>query len=227
MALKTALKAFMKKNPGITALGLRLLNVLNFSNRIHVGQGNRLVYRTALLRDVHVEIHGTGNRIIIDDMVRLLHCRICIYGNNNTLYIGPRSCLDGGYFWMENDDNKIEVGAHTFFHGDAHIAALESTSVVIGEDCLFASDVHFRTGDSHSIINKDGVRINHAADIRIGDHCWIGTKVICLKGTEIGNHCVVGAGSLVNGKYAEANCIIAGIPAKVVRKEIDWIPECV
>lgn len=39
---------------------------------------------------------------------------------------------------------------------------------------------------------------------------------IILKGTVIGNNCVIGAGSVVHGKF-EDNCVIAGNPAKVIK----------
>ena len=38
-----------------------------------------------------------------------------------------------------------------------------------------------------------------------------------LKGTQLGDGCVVGAGAVVSGKFEE-NCVIAGNPAKVIRK---------
>ena len=40
---------------------------------------------------------------------------------------------------------------------------------------------------------------------------------IILKGTTIGNNCVVGAGSVVHGTFGD-NCVIAGNPAKVIKE---------
>ena len=34
----------------------------------------------------------------------------------------------------------------------------------------------------------------------VGKHCWIGSNVALLKGTEIGDNCVIGACVIVNGK---------------------------
>ena len=41
-----------------------------------------------------------------------------------------------------------------------------------------------------------------------------------LKGTVLGDNCVVGAGAVVSGKF-ENNCVIAGNPARVIRKISD------
>ncbi|MDI9401162.1 MAG: acyltransferase [Limisphaerales bacterium] len=55
--------------------------------------------------------------------------------------------------------------------------------------------------------------------IRIGDGCFIGANSIILKGTELGKNCVVGAGSVVCGKFPD-NVIIAGNPAKVLKENV-------
>ena len=53
--------------------------------------------------------------------------------------------------------------------------------------------------------------------IRIGKNCFIGCNAIILKGTVLGDGCVVGAGAVVSGTF-EPNCVIAGNPAKIIRK---------
>ena len=53
--------------------------------------------------------------------------------------------------------------------------------------------------------------------IVIGKNCFIGCNSIILKGTVLGDGCVVGAGAVVCGKF-EDNCVIAGNPAKVIRR---------
>lgn len=87
---------------------------------------------------------------------------------------------------------------------------------------MFSNEITFRTGDSHSIINNLGERINQSEDIRIGNHVWIGQKVIVLKGAEIGNDSITGTASLVTGKKFEDNVIIAGSPAKVIKQGVSW-----
>ena len=56
-----------------------------------------------------------------------------------------------------------------------------------------------------------------AKEIKIGRDCFIGCNTLILKGTEIGDGCVVGAGAVVSGKF-EPGSVIAGNPAKVIRK---------
>lgn len=55
--------------------------------------------------------------------------------------------------------------------------------------------------------------------IKVGNNCWIGAKATFLDGSEIGNGCIVAAGTVVNGKFPD-NVIIGGIPAKILKNRI-------
>jgi len=54
---------------------------------------------------------------------------------------------------------------------------------------------------------------------RIGKNCFIGGRAIILPGIEIGDGCVVGAGSVVT-KSVPAGCVVAGNPARIVRPDM-------
>ncbi|MDO4306349.1 MAG: acyltransferase [Eubacteriales bacterium] len=63
-------------------------------------------------------------------------------------------------------------------------------------------------GDSDYVPSKE---------IHIEKNCFIGCNSIILKGTVLGNGCVVGAGAVVCGRF-EDNCVIAGNPARVIKR---------
>jgi acetyltransferase-like isoleucine patch superfamily enzyme len=52
--------------------------------------------------------------------------------------------------------------------------------------------------------------------VLIGRNVFIGTGAVILKGTVIGDHCVVGAGSIVKGHF-EPRMVLAGNPARTIR----------
>ena len=54
--------------------------------------------------------------------------------------------------------------------------------------------------------------------IQIGRDCFIGCNAIILKGTVLGDRCIVGAGAVVSGKF-EHDSVIAGNPARVIRQD--------
>jgi len=55
-------------------------------------------------------------------------------------------------------------------------------------------------------------------EVRIGNYCWIGMNTSILPGTHLGDFTVVGAGSVVNKPFPEGHCVIAGSPARVIRR---------
>ena len=55
-----------------------------------------------------------------------------------------------------------------------------------------------------------------AKPIRIEDNVWIGGGAILLPGVRIGRNAVVGAGAVVS-RDVEANTVVAGNPARVIR----------
>lgn len=55
-------------------------------------------------------------------------------------------------------------------------------------------------------------------DVIIGKYCWIGMNSTILPGVELGDFTTVGAGAVVTKSFLEGHCVIAGNPAKVIRK---------
>lgn len=60
-------------------------------------------------------------------------------------------------------------------------------------------------------------RVLTQSETRIGDYCWIGMNCMILPGVELGNNVVVAAGSVVTKSFPEGNCIIGGVPAKIIK----------
>ena len=194
-----------------------------FNTRVRKkGAGNHIDMGCALLKKTRITIHGKNNTVKIGDFSQLEGASITIYGDNNVVTVEPWCTLKGTELHIEKSGGSIVIGEHTRILGKTHLAVLEGTSIRIGRDCLFSSDIHFRTGDSHSVLDLQGRRINPSEDIWVGDHVWFGTKVTCLKGARIPSHSIVGACALVTGKFEKPNCVLAGVPAKVVKQGVDW-----
>lgn len=88
----------------------------------------------------------------------------------------------------------------------------------IGKNVLIAWDTTLMDSDMHSIINLENNQlIPKSKKVFIDDNVWIGTRSIILKGTHIPTGSIIGAGSVVAGKFNEKNSVIAGNPAKVIK----------
>ena len=119
----------------------------------------------------------------------------------------------------------IEIGDNVGTSG-ATIYARKGISIgentCIGGNCkILDNDFHPIEAEARNQLLKDSKGgdsdLVPAKPVRIGKNCFIGCNSIILKGTQLGDGCVVGAGSVVSGKFEE-NCVIAGNPAKVIRK---------
>lgn len=134
-----------------------------------------------------------GNDVAIGDFSRIV---ISTSLNNigkgitigNNVGIGEFAYL-GGAGGLEIGHECI-VGQYFSCHPENHIHADLSTSI------------------RHQGVSRKG--------IKIGNNCWIGSKVTILDGVELGQGCIVAAGSVVNKSFPKYS-IIGGVPAKLLK----------
>lgn len=214
-------KDLIKKHRKTMNIMFHIYNRLNFYNQFRI-RDSAFIYGCSKINKTKMNIYGNNNKILIHDFCSLYNCEIYINGNDNIIEIEESCNLNQTQLYIEDNNNKIRIGKNTSIHGKTHLAAIESTEINIGHDCMFANDIHMRTGDSHSIIDNEGHRINYSQNISIGNHVWIGTKVVCLKGSKIPDNCVIGANTLVSKNLDRTNCVIAGNPARIIKSEINW-----
>lgn len=87
--------------------------------------------------------------------------------------------------------------------------------IKLGKNFLFAPGVKIISANHDFNEHSKSIKV---PPITIGDNVWLGANVIILPGVKIGNGCIVGAGSVVTKTFEEENLIIAGNPAKIVKK---------
>lgn len=201
----------------------RLINILPFNNFIRL-KGTKLQNKGKILYRCRFVSQG-NNTVILHKGGVIRNTVFHIQGNNNIIEIGEGTSINQGDIWIEDDNNQIIIGDNTNLCGKIHLACTEGRKISIGNDCLFSSEIVFRTGDSHSIVDMSGERINRAADITIGDHVWIGHRVLVNKGVVIPKNTVVGTGAVVTKQFDEPNTILVGVPAKVSKQNINWLAE--
>lgn len=115
--------------------------------------------------------------------------------------------------------DRCVIGARTSF--TAH------QSIRVGDDVWCGQDV-FVSDASHGYQELDtpiGRQFGRHSPVVIGDGCWIGHGAIVLPGTRLGRNVVVAAGSVVRGEV-EDHAIVAGVPARVVRRHepgLGWV----
>ncbi|HWF19902.1 MAG TPA: acyltransferase [Verrucomicrobiae bacterium] len=118
----------------------------------------------------------------------------------------------------EDFEVKLIIGAQTGIGMGASISA--ARMVTIGQNVLLARNVYI-SDHAHAYENirvpimKQG--ITEPKPVRIGDYTWLGQNVVVLPGVSIGQHCVIGANSVVNKSIPDF-CVAAGAPARVIKR---------
>ena len=109
----------------------------------------------------------------------------------------------------------ITLGDHVYINFACTV--LDNAAVSIGNYVMIGPNAQLYTA-AHALepaARNAGWETAHP--IRIGDNVWIGGGAIVLPGVNIGRDAVIGAGAVVTREVA-ANTVVAGNPARVIRK---------
>lgn len=182
-------------------------------------KGNILVFRRS---SVHVL---SNSKIIIKKGLQLgMVWKNWNFANPTTFLVKKGARVEVGNFTIHSGCTVVVMANASLTLGSGYInrnaTLVCSQQISIGENVAIAQNVVIRDSDIHSIIINDEEKLN-TAPIKIGNHVWIGTNSVILKGVEIGDNVVVAAGSVVT-KNIPANCLVAGNPAKIIKTNIDW-----
>jgi acetyltransferase-like isoleucine patch superfamily enzyme len=190
------------------------------------GEGNIFQAEGATLSGLELDIIGDRNRIIVGEGCVLTNVRFRLRGSDHLIEIGKNCRVSrAGSFWLEDHHCEVRIGQNTTIVEVSVSLAEPYSKALIGAECMVASDIEIRTSDAHSVIDTaSGERINLAEDVTIGNHVWIASHSIILKGVNIGENSVVAAGAVVTNSCPPGS-ILAGNPARVIKTGITWTRE--
>lgn len=108
---------------------------------------------------------------------------------------------------------RITIGNNVGISGATLSAA---ASIIVGDDVMIGSGALIVDNDAHPVNPfKRHTEPPKAAPVKIGNMVFIGARAIVLKGIELGEGAVVGAGAVVT-RSVKPFAIVAGNPAAVV-----------
>ncbi len=141
-----------------------------------------------------------------------------IHVGEDTL-IGPLACISAGMVpGQEMVSNPVvSIGQRCMIGRGSHIVG--HFGIEIGDDVITGPYIYM-TDQNHGYEDPTvPIREQWPTDkpVSVGSGTWIGTGVTILPGACVGANCVIAANSVVTGVFPD-RCLIAGVPAKIMRE---------
>lgn len=102
---------------------------------------------------------------------------------------------------------KLKINDNFFMNDGSQIVCHKHIS--IGKNVEFGQNVLIFDHD-HDYKDPQGLqgKTYKVSPVKIGDNVWIGANTIVLRGSVLEDNCIVGAGSIIKGRYAKNSIII-------------------
>jgi acetyltransferase-like isoleucine patch superfamily enzyme len=194
-------------------------------------------WRTLRALKYHARVHPQALLLGRESQVELGHgCKV-----------GARVRIDPGMVGCVKLGERVWIAADVEIQTDSEVQIREGTSVQrrctingstsLGRDCILAPGVFISSGTHpfraipHLNIREQERRLSIDVQgmamldrpIWVQDDCWLGTNVVVCPGVTIGKGSVVGANAVVTHDVPPY-CVVAGSPARVIGKRLNWHP---
>lgn len=172
--------------------------------------------RYQILKPRIVRLKRLGNESYVRLPRRLEGAQFIEIGERVTIH--SHSWINAiSHFAGRNYQPRITIGNDVQIGHYVCITAIDE--IMIGEGCLFSEYVYV-SDSSHGINPESGLLTKQPLEskgpVRIGAHCFIGYRTSILPGVELGDHCIVGAHSVVTHSFP-AYSMVAGVPARCIK----------
>ncbi|MBD2112389.1 MULTISPECIES: acyltransferase [Cyanophyceae] len=162
-------------------------------------------------KTIRIGIHYKTTLILPNRSETVLH------NEGETLFLGDFSLGVGSKINIEKT-GRAKFGDGVYVNSGTSF--LIAHKLEIGHHSIVSWDCQLMDENFHEITYLDRKQKNNG--IKIGNHVWIGCGVLVLNGSVIPDGCVVAARSVVSKAFDEENCLIAGNPAQIIKRNISW-----
>lgn len=123
---------------------------------------------------------------------------------------------------------EIKIGSGVYIGRYAYFVAIDS--IVIEDGCVLSEYVYI-TDNAHGLHPNNGPIMKQVLEskgpVHIGRNCFLGFRASIMPGVTLGDHCVVGANSVVTHSFPSYS-MVAGSPARLIKvfseKSNAWLP---
>ncbi len=162
------------------------------------------------------------------------HSRICypcsLQGQGQKyITIGDYTTISGSSIlgcWTKYGEQQlpnasITIGNHCSIGEYNHITACNKITIgdglLTGRYVIISDNSHGELSEDEANIQPSLRNLKSKGEVVIGNNVWLGDKVAVLSGVHIGNNVIVAANAVVT-KDIPDNCVVAGVPARVIKK---------
>ncbi|MGM0874218.1 MAG: acyltransferase [Bacillota bacterium] len=162
--------------------GIYYVLLMNFSHLIGMNKG--LFYRLLYYKNINASIFSLQS-----------NSRIEVFNKNSRVNIGKFVFIRKNTSLRIDFDGVLNLDDNVFINDNCNINCVNKIS--IGKNTKIAPNVCINDHDHNFKSTKDGHLIR--GQVTIGKNVWIGSNVIILRDTNIGDNAVIAAGSVVKG----------------------------
>ena len=146
-----------------------------------------------------------GGKIRFGHVERISPNVVIEMNRNARMVLGDKVRVHSGSKLKVRDHAELTIGSNVRMNYNCIVVCHER--ITIGERSEFGPSVYLYDHD-HDYAAGLSARKYKTAPICIGKDCWIGANTIILKGTNLGDNCVVGAGTILKGNYPPNSLIV-------------------
>lgn len=179
---------------------------------------------TQNIKGLNIEWLGSKGQLKVHLPINFSNTTVQI-GDNGIVEFYENSNIKNLFIRCASADSFVKIGKNFSIESGQFILARgqKEQSITIGDNCLFSSNIFIQTSDGHSILDLEGkVLNNNGGQISIGNHVWLGHGVSVLKKASIADDTIVAESAVVSKVFSRNNCILGGVPAKIIKIDINW-----
>ena len=179
--------------------------IISGNTRVSLGKNIRIINKGSFTLGVKIrEFHVSTSPCIFE------------MGNNSTLVINGSCSVGPGVAIVLLNDAFLELGNNVYINSNSTMVC--GTQIIIRDNTQISWNVEICDTDFHRIVREDSTI---SKPIDIGRNTLIGRRAMIMKGVKVGNGSVIAAGAVVTRDIPQ-NCLVAGVPARIIKRNITW-----
>lgn len=141
------------------------------------------------------------------------------FAKGSKLILHGSTVIAQGSVMRMDERGIIELGKDFYCNKNCFLRS--STKISFGEGCLLGWNVQINTSDGHAIFHDCDEKVSDKP-IVLGNHVWLTSNTIITKGVTIADGTIVAQGAVVTKEFCEPNCLVGGVSAKILSRNVTW-----